>query len=153
MSNQMSELVALMDQLGENVTIGPKKFKLRPLTTADIGDLEDKYGDWRKAMNGGTSARTFIVWLGVRKTDLNQDEIDQARWRFTDRYIANLLPMNEMDRLYTIALRILKISGLDLESAVGEREIPEAGVAELKKNLEKELEREGKSHGGNTPSS
>ncbi|NOS67917.1 MAG: hypothetical protein HOO67_06190 [Candidatus Peribacteraceae bacterium] len=120
-SQEPSPLAVLAKRLGHQIEIGGKQFTISPFTVSELADLDDRLGGIAGNMQELMKIKNmlFFIWLGVRKTGLTQDQIDNQEWAFNERRIGSLMGPNDGEKLMTLVARIAAVSGIPFGAAEG----------------------------------
>jgi len=112
-----------------------KKHKYMQLELLDLADFEERHGSLLvafQAQAGQVNHMLTLVWLSVRKEDCTDAQIDKGEYKYTRPQVGRMFGFLDSEAMATVAMRILKISGLDVETqegnveAAGEDEQPPA---------------------------
>src|SRR5690349_2835853 len=95
-----------------------KEHLLNPLDMSDIIEYEDKVGHSILAVDHEIKVKDiiYLVYLSLRKEDLSLEQIEQKRWKYTERQIGMIFDMKFFSNAVNILLDILRVSGFELKA-------------------------------------
>jgi hypothetical protein len=122
--------------------LGPRKFKLVPLNLWDIKDFERRGASILSFMGPGGldklqfSHASLLLWLSVRKSGLNDQQILNEEWLISEYELLSRLPLNVFKPLSDAVVTILTLSGL-IEDTEEEEEGDPTGIPPSPSSQEK----------------
>lgn len=95
-----------------------KEHLLNPLDMSDIIEYEDKVGHSILAVDHEITVKDIIslVYLSLRKEDCSMEQIEQKRWKYTERQVAMMFDLKFFSNAVTILLDVLRVSGFELKA-------------------------------------
>lgn len=91
---------------------------LNPLDMSDIIEYEDKVGHSILAVDHEITVKDIIslVYLSLRKEDCSQEQVEQKRWKYTERQVAMMFDLKFFSNAVNILLDVLRVSGFELKA-------------------------------------
>lgn len=91
---------------------------LNPLDMTDIVEYEDKVGHSILAVDHEIKVKDiiYLVYLSLRKEGLSLEQVEQKRWKYTERQVGMMFDLKFFSNSVTILLDILRVSGFELKA-------------------------------------
>lgn len=88
------------------------------LDFGDLGEFEKRHGEITKAFEDRDTQMNVmitLVWLGLRKEGCTEVDLDNENFKYTRPAVGRMFGLVDGDVLVSVAMNILRLSGLDVD--------------------------------------
>lgn len=95
-----------------------------PIDFGDLGEFMKRHGEITHAFSDSSTqlnAMLTLVWLSVRKEDCSETDLDKENYKYSRPAVGRMFGLTDGDVLVSIAMEILRLSGMEVDVASEEQ--------------------------------